>query len=167
MLYVTIPLGTSLTNIAYGIGSLGTLISNTVGLGITLGSIFALLWLLWGGISWITSSGDKTQLEAARDRIVQALIGFAVVMSVWAVWILFTRNFFGLRLTDAPTGGGGGGVKSGCQIVQTDGGPGCWCAKPEPGTWQFHCFDPATTPRGTPASSDCEKDCGKRNGQPL
>ena len=164
MFYVTIPLGPSLSGIAYGPGTLGTLISNTVGLGITIGSVFALLWLLWGGISWITSSGDKTQLEAARDRIVQALIGFTVVMSVWAIWILLTRNFFGLRLTDAPTGGGGAGTKSGCQIVQTDGGPGCWCIT---GDWQFHCFDITTTTRGTPASLRCEEDCRLRNGQPL
>ena len=168
MLYVSIPLGPSLSGIAYGPGTLGTLISNTVGLGITIGSVFALLWLLWGGISWITSSGDKTQLEAARDRIVQALIGFAVVMSVWAIWILLTRNFFGLNLSGGDGGGGSGGdstgVKSGCQIVQTDGGPGCWCVT---GDWQFHCFDITTTTRGTPASQLCKNDCDLRNGQPL
>lgn len=50
---------------------------------------------------------------------------------------------------------------SGCQIVDTDNGPGCWCAKPDPGIWQFHCFSGAT--RGTPASTACTNNCTALN----
>ena len=107
MLYVTIPLGTSLTDIAYGMGSLGDLIGNVAGFGIVLGAVFCLLWLLLGGISWITSSGDKAKLEQARDQITQALVGLAIVMSVWGLWLLITQRFFGLTLAGGGISGGG------------------------------------------------------------
>ena len=105
MFYVTvsIPLGASLTQIAYGPGSLGTLIGNVVGFGITIAAVFTLIWLLLGGIQWITSSGDKAKVEEARDRITQAIVGLAIVMSVWGLWFLITSRFFGLNLTG--TGG--------------------------------------------------------------
>ena len=145
-MYVTIPLGTSLTGISYGIGSLGNLIGNVVGFGITLGAVFTLLWLLLGGISWITSSGDKAKLEQARDQITQAIVGLAIVMSVWGLWFLITHRFFGLNLT----GGGGGTINSagtclcdnwapcGQTHVNTDpNAPDKYCRK-------FYC-DPATS----------------------
>src|SRR3989344_8415095 len=72
MMYVTIPLGPAISDLPYGLGSLGDLIGNTVGFGIVIGAILALIWLLLGGITWITSSGDKAKLEEARDRITQA-----------------------------------------------------------------------------------------------
>ncbi len=166
--YITIPLGPSLTQIAYGPGSLGDLVGNTVGFAITLGAVFALLWLIWGAIAWITGGGDKAQVEAARDRITQALIGFAIVMASWAIWFLVTNRFFGLNLTSggsfgsgsisSTSGSGSSSGRSGCQIVQTDQGPGCWCAS---GDWQFHCA--AGAKRGDPASSTCIADCAKRN----
>ena len=98
MMYVTIPLGPALSDLPYGLGSLGDLIGNTVGFGIVIGAILALIWLLLGGITWITSSGDKAKLEEARDRITQAIVGLAIVMSVWAIWTLVTSRFFGLNL---------------------------------------------------------------------
>ena len=166
MLYVSIPLGPALSGLPYGLGSLGDLIGNTVGFGIVIGAVFALIWLLTGGLTWITSSGDKAKVEEARDRITQAIIGLAIVMSVWAIWTLVTSRFFGLNLSGGGRGSGGGGsgggVKSGCSIVQTDQGPGCWCAV---GDWQFHCA--AGAGRGVEASQTCVEDCGKRNGQPL
>lgn len=108
MIYVTIPLGPAVSGFPYGLGSLGNLIGNTVGFGIIIGAVFALLWLLLGGITWITSSGDKAKLEEARDRITQSLIGLALVMATWAIWTLVTSRFFGLNLSGGPPAGGGG-----------------------------------------------------------
>lgn len=61
------------------------------------------------------------------------------------------------------TGGAGGntGNLSGCDIIDTDLGPGCRCAKPDPGVWKGHCFAGAT--RGTPASTKCRDDCTALN----
>lgn len=47
-------------------------------------------------------------------------------------------------------------ASSGCTIVQTDQGPGCWCSD---GGWQFHCG----VPNGQPAPDQCINDCSARN----
>lgn len=40
----------------------------------------ALIFLLWGGIKWITSSGDKEKIESARKTIIFAIIGLVIVL---------------------------------------------------------------------------------------
>ncbi|MCL4360419.1 hypothetical protein M1555_04190 [Patescibacteria group bacterium] len=47
--------------------------------------IWFLFQLLIGAISWITSGGDKTNLENARNRIIHGLIGLIIVVMGWAI----------------------------------------------------------------------------------
>jgi hypothetical protein len=42
-------------------------------------SFLAVTYLMYGGIKWITSRGDKMGVEAARKHIVAAIIGLVVV----------------------------------------------------------------------------------------
>lgn len=53
---------------------------------IILAVVFALIYLLWGGLKWITSRGDKAEVESARNHIIAAVIGLIVVFL--AVFIL-------------------------------------------------------------------------------
>ena len=41
--------------------------------------------LLWGGIRWITSGGDKANTQSARSTITAALIGLVIVFSAWII----------------------------------------------------------------------------------
>jgi hypothetical protein len=50
--------------------------------------IVAFVFLVLGGISWITSGGDKAGVEAARNKIINAIIGLIVVASTWALFQL-------------------------------------------------------------------------------
>lgn len=50
--------------------------------------LVAFVYLLLGGIKWITSGGDKGQVEAARNQIIQALIGLVVVFAAWGMIVL-------------------------------------------------------------------------------
>jgi hypothetical protein len=50
-----------------------------------------------GAIQWITSGGDKGQLEGARNKITNALIGLIIVGASWAVFTLIGQ-FFGIAL---------------------------------------------------------------------
>src|SRR3989344_149154 len=50
-------------------------IQNIVVFFIVLAVIIALLYLLFGGIKWIASSGDKTKVEEARNHIIAAITG--------------------------------------------------------------------------------------------
>lgn len=54
-------------------------------------------YLVYGGIEWITSGGDKGKLESARNKITNGIIGLAVVASAWAVYRLIDY-FLGIGL---------------------------------------------------------------------
>lgn len=74
-------------------------IQNIVVFFIVLAVIIALLYLLYGGIKWITSRGEKTEVEAARNHIIAAIIGLIVVfLAVFIVTIIL--GAFGLGLGD-------------------------------------------------------------------
>lgn len=75
----------------------GKLITNLVAVLLTIATIFALFQLLQGGLGWITSGGDKTALESARDRITNALLGLVIMFAVWAIFLVILR-FLGISL---------------------------------------------------------------------
>lgn len=55
----------------------------------------ALIFLIWGGIAWTTSQGDKAKIEAARKRIMYAVIGMVVAFSAYLI-ISTVLAFFGI-----------------------------------------------------------------------
>lgn len=60
-------------------------------------ALIALVFLIIGGIKWITSGGDKAQVESARGTITSALIGLVVVFAAWAI-IRLIELFFGIQI---------------------------------------------------------------------
>jgi len=50
-----------------------------------LAGVLSFIFLLWGGIQWITAGGDKDAVEKGRRRIMQALTGIAIVFSGYAI----------------------------------------------------------------------------------
>ncbi len=77
----------------------GKTIGNIIAVIIVIAIIIALLYLLYGGIKWITSRGEKDQVEAARNHIVAAVVGLIVVFL--AIFIItLVLGAFGLSLTD-------------------------------------------------------------------
>ncbi|OGM59165.1 hypothetical protein A3A75_03020 [Candidatus Woesebacteria bacterium RIFCSPLOWO2_01_FULL_39_10] len=53
--------------------------------------------LVWGGVRYITSGGDKAQTEAARGQITAALVGLVIVFAAWAI-INLVNIFFGVNI---------------------------------------------------------------------
>jgi hypothetical protein len=74
------------------------LLSAAITLMFTVGAIVFLVILMVGGIQWITSGGDKASVESARGRVSSAVIGLAILLSVFAV-VLAVEYFFGVNLT--------------------------------------------------------------------
>jgi hypothetical protein len=74
----------------------GKLIGSVVGIALTLATIAAFLFLIWGGIQWITSGGDKAGVETAQHRIQAALLGLLIVFSIWALFTV-VGNFLGIN----------------------------------------------------------------------
>jgi len=59
--------------------------------------LVAFFWLLVGGVQWIMAGGDKEGTEKARKRITAALIGLAIVFSVFAL-VKILEQVFGVSL---------------------------------------------------------------------
>jgi len=64
---------------------------------LVLSALVAFLFLILGGIKWITSGGDKESTAKAQGTITAALIGLAVVFSAWAILKLL-EYFFGVTI---------------------------------------------------------------------
>ena len=79
------------------INDIGKLLSAVVGLLLILAGIMAFLFLILGGIQWITAGGDKAGMEAARNKITHAIVGLIIVGAAWAIMIL-VQNFLGIQI---------------------------------------------------------------------
>ena len=78
------------TGAAEGIGSL---IANGITAVIILAALLTFAYLVYGGIEWLTSGGDKEKYESARNRITAAVIGLAIVIAAYAVMQLIAYFF--------------------------------------------------------------------------
>lgn len=79
------------------ITDVGQLISALVGTLIIIAALLAFFYLILGGISWITSGGDKAGMEAARNKITHAIVGLIIVGAAWAIMVL-VQSFLGITL---------------------------------------------------------------------
>lgn len=59
--------------------------------------ILALFFLVWGGVNWVMSEGDKQRLTQARQKIVFAIIGLILVFIAFII-ISIIGNFFNINL---------------------------------------------------------------------
>ena len=50
-----------------------------------IGLLLVFMYLIWGGIDWITSGGDKGKTEGARNKITAAVIGLIVLAAAYAI----------------------------------------------------------------------------------
>jgi len=84
-----------------GFSDIGSLISNLLTVAMVLSGLIVFAFLVWGGVQWITSGGDKAGVEAARNRITAALIGLVIVGAAYAVMRLL-EAFFGICIVSCP-----------------------------------------------------------------
>lgn len=75
-----------------GLSNLQVFLSNFLTLFIIAGAFLMVIYIIWGGIQWITSGGDKQKLSSARGRIVWASVGFIILMI--AVFIINAVSYF-------------------------------------------------------------------------
>ncbi len=66
----------------------GRLFSGAVSFLLLIAFILAFFYLILGGISWLTSGGDKANVETARNKIIAAIIGLIIVAATWAIFQL-------------------------------------------------------------------------------
>lgn len=79
--------------------SLGTIIGSAISFILIITTIVALFYLIWNGLRWITSGGDKAKVEGARSGIIAALIGLIIAFSAFFI-LSFALSFFGLNFNN-------------------------------------------------------------------
>ena len=82
----------------FAIKDAGLFIVNLFNIVMILGMILCLAMLMWGGIDWLISQGDKANYEKARNKITYAVIGLVIIAAVWLLWRLILY-FFGVGET--------------------------------------------------------------------
>src|SRR5258708_20626175 len=77
----------------------GQVIGSLIALAFIIAALIALAFLVYGGIRWITSGGDKNNVEAARGQIIAAVVGLVVIFFSYVI-INIVLNFFGISISN-------------------------------------------------------------------
>jgi hypothetical protein len=77
--------------------SLGVFVQKSFGAILLVAGLSTFLYLVYGGVQWIMSGGDKGKLEEAKGKITNGIIGLTIVASAWAVYLLIDY-FLGIGL---------------------------------------------------------------------
>ncbi len=77
-----------------GYKDLGVFIGNIISLAFVIALVVVLIMLVWGAFQWIVSGGDKEAVGSARGRILNALIGLAILAVAFALF-RFAGQFLG------------------------------------------------------------------------
>src|SRR3989338_10645377 len=68
-----------------GYSDISEFIRNALTLIFIIATIIVLVMLVWGAIEWIMYGSTKDGVENARKKIIQALVGFAVLAVAFAI----------------------------------------------------------------------------------
>jgi hypothetical protein len=81
--------------------NMGSFINGVLSFVMVIAALLVLFYLIWGGIEWITSGGDKGKTESARNKITAAVIGIIILAASFAI-LQLVLTFLGFtNLNDA------------------------------------------------------------------
>lgn len=73
-------------------------LTNFISIALGAAGIVAFFFLLAGGLEYITAGGDKERTQNSVKKITNALIGLAIVFSIFAI-IYVVETLFGISIT--------------------------------------------------------------------
>lgn len=97
----TCPEGSGQFDVLCKIGSqsLGSIVGRVITIILIIAIVIAVFFLIFGGIKWVLSGGDKSKVESARNHIVAAIVG--LIIALLAFFILsFILRLFGISATN-------------------------------------------------------------------
>lgn len=71
--------------------SINGILQTAINWGTGLSGTVALIYLVYGGIQYMTSPGNSKQTETAKATITWAIIGLVVIISAWAIVQYFLK----------------------------------------------------------------------------
>jgi len=78
---------------------LGSFVTRVFSAVVLVAGIATFIYMVYGGVQWIMSGGEKDKLNEAKAKITQAIVGLAVVASAWAIFKL-VDYFFGIGIAN-------------------------------------------------------------------
>lgn len=84
--------------IGFKIPNLSDLLTFAIRFFFILAGLAALLFLLMGALAWVTSGGNKENVDKARDKITAAVLGLILIVAVLAIIVTMEQIVFGGRL---------------------------------------------------------------------
>lgn len=60
---------------------------------VTVGGVAFIIFLVWGGIEYLTSGGDKAKIDDASKKISSSVIGVAILVGSYAVTFFIEKVF--------------------------------------------------------------------------
>jgi hypothetical protein len=75
------------------------LIKNFITLAFIIGVVVCFFFLIFGGVEWITTGGDKERLQKSQKKIVNALGGLFILFCLYAI-IKLVGGVLGINLLE-------------------------------------------------------------------
>src|SRR5258708_25535409 len=79
--------------------SIPTVVSTAITIILVAAVLIALFFLIWGGIRWILSGGDKAKVESARNTIIAAIVGLVIAFLAFFI-LTIVLSVFNLSLAN-------------------------------------------------------------------
>lgn len=83
-------------------GGLYYLITQLSSLAIYISAVLLAVWLFWAAFEYIVAEGQKEKLHRARNRIIHALVGFAIIIVAFLA-NAYVRQIYEQRLPNGIT----------------------------------------------------------------
>ena len=80
--------------LGFNIPTLGTILGYMIKFFFILAGLAAMLYLILGAFSWITSGGDKDAVNKAQQKIQAAVVGLLILVLVLAVAVTIEQVIF-------------------------------------------------------------------------
>ena len=77
----------------------GKIIQTVVVILLMAAVVIALIFLIWGGIKWVLSGGDKSAVESARNHIVAAIVGLIIAFAAFFILVI-VGQLFGVKILE-------------------------------------------------------------------
>ncbi|OGK14283.1 hypothetical protein A3C98_04690 [Candidatus Roizmanbacteria bacterium RIFCSPHIGHO2_02_FULL_37_15] len=81
----------------------GVFIGGAIRIFLIVAGVVLMIYLLWGGLDWITSGGEKEKIVKAQQKITHAVIGIFIIIFALALFQLIAGDI--LKIIELTPGG--------------------------------------------------------------
>ncbi len=69
---------------------------------VRVSGLAAFLMLVWGGFTWLTSTGNPTKISDAKDKITSAVLGLVIILASYLILKVINPELTTLKLPGLP-----------------------------------------------------------------